>query len=342
MRNWEDKWPEARPKWGTFSVLAHQDLGRLISDVLLYDAVVFPTPVDDADVRRWEKEGWNPELLAQRINQLGDVAFARPWDPPLRAVWSKEYEQHVRDFPNDPMLAFDLTAAIMAEQSFAQLVGPDDDRLVQAAADPPKIHPAFAARDVRARLKAGDARLELVAAFQDVRQAGRITGAGGDDKVLAGIRPEHDGVRLRLQLAAPQDATEDMFHRVLDIVGQDDFLTARRRLWSWEQLVSDDKLDEQAAQLALDGLIRDYNEAVRRHVRKTRLETVFLLVPALLGAGIDAAVGGGWAGVAAGVGFNFAVDKVKAKFPILGEAGAAISHHPGGALIGAVSVVAHD
>ncbi len=342
MRDWEVKWPQARPRWGTFSVQAHLDLRRLSTDVLLYDALVFPTPVDEGDVRRWEENGWNPELLALRLNQLGDAAFATPWDPGLRAIWSKEYQEHVRDFPNDPTLAFDLTAAITAELSFAQLVGLEDDRLGHVAADPPKIHPAFAAQDIRARLQAGGAKFELVAAFQSVRQARRIVGAVGDDKTLPLYPLPDEGVRLRLELAVPEGVDEATFHRVLDVVGDDDFRAARRRLWSWEEQVSADKLDEEAAQLSLEGLIRDYNAAVARHAKQTRLQTVFLLVPAALGAAIDAATGGGWVSIAGGLGVGFVADKVKAKFPMLGEAGAAVSHHPGSAVSGAVSVLAHD
>jgi len=33
---------ESRPRWGTYSVRAHTDLGRLIADALLYDVLVFP------------------------------------------------------------------------------------------------------------------------------------------------------------------------------------------------------------------------------------------------------------------------------------------------------------
>lgn len=334
MRKWDIKWQEARPRWGTFSVQAHLDLRRMITDVLLYDALVFPTPVDEEDVK--------PELLALRITQLGDAAFAMPWDAGLRATWSKEYEQHARDFPDDPTLAFDLSAAIMAEQSFVRLVGRQDERLDQVALDPPKIHPVFAARDVRARLNAGNVRLELVAAFQNVRQARRIVGSVGDSKTVSLYPLPDDGVRLRLELVVPEDADEDTFHRVLDLVGNDDFRTARRRLWSWEEQVWADRLDEEAAQLALEGLVRDYNAAVARHVKKTRAQTAFLLVPAALGMGVAEVVGGGFAGHVVGAGLSVLKDTVKAKFPMLGEAGAAVSHHPGSAVSGALSVLAHD
>jgi hypothetical protein len=342
MRDWQIKWPPARPRWGTFSVQAHLDLRRLITDVLLYDALVFPTPVDDADVERWNEKEWNPELLALRINQLGDAAFATPWDAGLRATWSKEFEQHAREFPDDPTLAFDLTAAVMAAQSFARLVGPQDDRVGEVAADPPERYPVFAARDARARVKAGGAALELVAAFQDVRQARRVAGAIGDDATRPLYPLPDEGVRLRLELAVPEDADEDTFHRALDVIGDDDFRAARRRLWSWEEQISADRLDEAAIRLALDALVADYNAAVARHVRKTRQQSVFLLVPAGLGIALDYAVGGGVAGKVIGAGVNFVAHKVKAKFPLLGETGDAVSHHPGSAVSRALSIMAHD
>ena len=49
-----------------------------------------------------------------------------------------------------------------------------------------------------------------------------------------------------------------------------------------------------------------------------------------------------WVSVAGGLGLGFRRDEVKAKFPMLGDAGAAVGHHPGGAMSGAVSVLAHD
>jgi hypothetical protein len=229
----------------------------------------------------------------------------------------------------------------MAEQSFARLVGLEDDRLDQVATDLPEVHPAFADRDIRARLHSGDVQFELVAAFQSVRQARRITGAVGDEKTAPLYALPDGGVRLRLQLAVPADVDETAFHRVLDVIGDDDFQAARRRLWSWENQVGADKLDKEDAQLALEGLIRDYNAAVARSVKNTRLQTVFLLVPAVLGAGIDALTGG-WVSVAGGLAVGFVADKVKAKFPMLGAAAAAVSHHPGSAVSGAVSVLAHD
>jgi hypothetical protein len=290
-----------------------------------------------------EKAGWEPELLAKRITQLGDAAFMTPWDPNLRSIWSEEYERCARDYPDDPCLAYDITAAILSQQSFARLVGPDDDRLSQIATDLPKIYPAFAMRDARARLKVGDAQVELVAAFQSVRQARRITGAGGDLPMVSPCPPPDEGLLLRLELAVPEGVDETAFHRALDLIRDENFRAARRRLWSWEKHISTATLDQESAQLVVDGLIRDYNAPVERHSKKTRLQFVFQLVPLVLDAGIHVA-SSGFPGASAlcSKGVHFAADRVKAKFPILTETGAPVSHHPGSAVSGALSVLAHD
>lgn len=80
MSDWNAKWPEARPRWGTYSVKAHQDLGPLITDLLLYEVLVFPCPDDQAEFDRWQRAGWDPELLALRVTQLGDHAVVIPWE----------------------------------------------------------------------------------------------------------------------------------------------------------------------------------------------------------------------------------------------------------------------
>lgn len=47
-----------------------------------------------------------------------------------------------------------------------------------------------------------------------------------------------DGIRLRLHLECPDEATEETFLRTLDLVQDEDFQHARRRLWTWESTLS--------------------------------------------------------------------------------------------------------
>jgi hypothetical protein len=232
MHEWQTKWPEARPRWGTYSVRAHTDLRQLIADALLYDVLVFPCPEHDADYSRWVAEGWDPALLALRITQLGDAAVTIPWDTELRNIWAYKFKQLTEEQRQDPNIAYDLTSWQLSTDSFLTLMGQDDDRAMAVAQDPPQIHLRFAERDGRPR--AQSEQLELVAAFQRPWEAVCFAGASGTADAGA-QRPDISdaAARLRLRLAVPEDADETMFHRTLDTIGDEDFQHARRRLWSW-------------------------------------------------------------------------------------------------------------
>lgn len=361
MRDAATKWPPAGPRWGTFSVRAHTDTRRLITDVLLYDMVVFPSPSSHDEADRWDREGWDVELLTRRVVQLGPHAAVRPWDNNLRLLWRHRFDALAATAAtpqND--LAFDVTAQVLAQLSFLDLLdqgdviepspaddrmyavaadSPPEDRIAEAAADPPEIHPALSEREVRAVLQAGNGPVELVAAFQDTQQAQVVTGVpfqpAPDDPRL----PDR-GVRLRLEVDVPDGIDEEStFLQAVRLLENDDFRAARRRLWSWEQTLPNDiPLGE--AQARLTALLNEYNEVVKREVSARRTTAVFLVTPAAIGVAADLLVGG-LGSAAIGLGTSVVLDRVKLKFPILNAASEA-THHPGSAIAGALAVVAHD
>src|SRR5216683_3627537 len=339
MREWQTKWPEARPRWGTYSVRAHTDLRQLIADALLYDVLVFPCPVaDGADYSRWEAAGWDPDLLELRTIQLGDAAVTIPWDRQLRDMWAYKFKHLTEEQRQDPYTAYDLTSWQLATDSFHILMGQDDDRAMAVAQDPPQIHPRFAERDGRPR--AQREQLELVAAFQRPWEA--VCFAGTSE--TADLDPQTPGIpdagaRLRLRLAVPEDADETMFHRTLDTIGDPDFQQARRRLWSWEQALPKNVTPQEAHKL-LETLVTDYNAAVQRQIKQTRLKTVFFFVPIGAGLAVDSLTSGGMAHTLASAGVSVVINRIKARFPFLKGAAARASHHPGSALHGMLSVVA--
>jgi hypothetical protein len=57
--------------WGTFSVADHIRPRPFVSDVLVYDRLLIPTP-DAPDEARGVEEGWQPNLQAQLIDILKD------------------------------------------------------------------------------------------------------------------------------------------------------------------------------------------------------------------------------------------------------------------------------
>lgn len=364
MRDVATKWPQARPRWGTFSVRAHKDTRRLITDVLLYDMVVFPSPSSHNEALRWDDRGWNVELLTRRVIQLGPHAAVRPWDDHLRLLWRHRFDSlsETAATPHDD-LAFDATAQVLAQQSFLDLfVGGDvvepsleddeiyteapepitEDRISAVAADPPEILPTLSERDVRAVLSTSAGPVKLVASFQDTRQAQVVTGAPVQpgEPVDPDNRLPDRALRLRLEVVVPDgDDEEATFLEAVRLLENDDFRAARRHLWSWEEeLPADITLKE--AQIRLTALLDDFNEAVARRVSRRRTSAVFLAAPAAIGVASDLLIGG-VGSAAIGLGTSVALDRVKLKLPILNAATDA-TLHPGGALSSALAVVAHD
>ena len=336
MSEWQQKWPEARPRWGTFSVRAHTSLTELIADVLMYDVLVFPCPDSEQDFIRWERQGWDPELLALRVVQLGDAAVTIPWDHELRTRWRDAFLALPETAREDPSRAFLLTSEHLADLPFSKLMGADDDRLGEAAINPPEIHPAFAASDARRR--AGGEDLELIAAFQHGGESVMFTGSSASaDLGSLNDWSSTAALRVQLPLAVPESADEQMFHRTLDVIRDADFLHARRRLWSWESQLPDNAGPDDV-RLCLETLLADYNRTVERQLKRTRLETVFLLLPAVAGILLDQLLGG-WLLNVAGVGSGLAIQGVKARFPLLKGEAVRASHHPGSAVSGMVSIV---
>ncbi|MBS1857951.1 MAG: hypothetical protein JST11_21460 [Acidobacteria bacterium] len=80
-------------RWGAFSVIDHIDAGALAADVLLYDKLMLPVPPDEAEIRRWEKEQWQPGLQKQRLDLLGDLAEPIAWNTERQQVYQREMDR---------------------------------------------------------------------------------------------------------------------------------------------------------------------------------------------------------------------------------------------------------
>jgi hypothetical protein len=170
-------------------------------------------------------------------------------------------------------------------------MGEEDDRFGRAVLERPRVHSAFAGCDgwTRARHEP----LELVTVFQTQRDAWALTGSGGrpGSPSQAPYGADTEGIRLRLQLQTPEEANEETLLRTIDLVQDEDFQRARRRLWSWETTLPPNP-DPRDVTAGLEALVADYNAAVRRQQATTRATWVFLIVPTLVGAGLDAVTGG--------------------------------------------------
>jgi hypothetical protein len=89
-------------RWGSLSVDDHVDSQAMAANVLLYDRLVIPVMTEQPDRNErayWESHGWDPDLQADRLEQLGDLAVPRPWDRARRQAYRNrvaalEAEQH--------------------------------------------------------------------------------------------------------------------------------------------------------------------------------------------------------------------------------------------------------
>lgn len=116
-----------RQRWGTFSVIDHKDPAQLAVEVLLYDKLVIPVPVTNADQDRWKTRGWDPKLQEFRLQMLGDLAYRANWgyrdsDSAIH-LWAQQFaylENDIADIVKEARqnLGYHLTRQVLAQQKY--------------------------------------------------------------------------------------------------------------------------------------------------------------------------------------------------------------------------------
>ena len=105
---------ELRPRWGTFSVIDHKNVGQLVPEILLYDRLVFPVPADDDE--RWTDKDWQPELMRRRVDELSEdgLAHAVTWTKTLQDDWAEGMKELGAVGNEIKGLGYDMTPAVLA------------------------------------------------------------------------------------------------------------------------------------------------------------------------------------------------------------------------------------
>ncbi len=266
-----------RERWGTFSVIDHTQPGAFIPELLLYDRLVIPVPVGEAERMRWRGRGWDPELLDRMLTLLDDRVLRVPWDEHMRELFKQRLER---------IRAVRADADMMLEEVRQRL--------------PYQLTRRILANDRQTRLPAGVTHVVTVMAYQsrsDFRADYLLEVSPGSTS-----RAEL-GLLLRRRTAFPiiprdSQKAEELLNRALELATDPDFQAKRRRLYDWQEDVIERGIGASRAMQELDQMVNGYNRAVERALRSVYYKFVFTIVAAAVGA-VGAALGAPLAGVGA-------------------------------------------
>jgi hypothetical protein len=242
------------PRWAVGSVRTHLDVEELILAVLLFDAIVLPTPDNDSEFARWKLRGWEPEEQEFRRINLGDLVYEVEWDDRLRGEWSSRWERLRQMGSDSEAVAYGLTPQVIAIKAWedvfitAQQEGRAVERPVPIAWYPHR--------------EAGVAREDLGLATEDLVEGEEapVSAPPADDEP----RIERETALLfRREISVPSSVDPDeALDAAVRLASTSEFITARRAQFDWELKVAGQKIDVEDAIRGLRRAAADYNEQV--------------------------------------------------------------------------------
>lgn len=267
----------ARERWGAFSVIDHKDTTALIPEILLYDRLLIPVPYQPPtydgdpsaydDRPRWEREGWDPEKLYKRLNDLGDLAVKTTWN-------------------TDRQKAFHLEIQKIKNAGF------EVNNMVQF---PYAVTRAVLTRE-QPTLPSGITHVDVVAAYQS-------EGDFEADFSLESANNQRDIAKLGLllghKLAIPDEEAnpEKALNKAISLARDADFKKKRLALYDWQvDIIRNKHFKPEEAIKEMDSLVDKYNEYVKKAVGKVAFKFAFTVAGiglSLAGAGFNPLVAAG-------------------------------------------------
>ncbi len=234
-------------RWGAFSVIDHKNARSLAVDVLLYDRLILPFP-PEWDRERWIENGWDPDGLANRLTELGDIAIEAAWDQDRQKAWREMFDQASAEARNDEM-AYMVSALLLTDPQFR-----------------PKLD--------------GIEPLNVVAAYQSETDVEIMHPGMKED-----IQQSKFNFLIAQQIEVPDDEDpEDSLKRSIEITNSPKFRQARHNLHEWQDLVTNRGTNPEAAIKELSKLVAEYNAQIAKNAKKRRVEAAFLFGTLAAGA----------------------------------------------------------
>ncbi len=330
----------SRPRWGTFSVLGHRDLKALAIDILLYDRLVFPSPVPSIDEEDWTDadrerlDRWKardrdelpddekrlPDLLLGRAKEAQDLIHFVIWDGAIRAEWQERWELLTQTGNDVTGLAMGLTPYVLSLRAYA-------DANAGPRASPPIPIAAYRAA-------------EGAIADIELRRS--------PERALARPLTEqrsklHRDVGLLFHRMLEMPVTGNppwAYQKAVELSHDPAYRAARRALYDWEDERIREEWPTATAIKELQDIVIEHDILVQRAFDKT-WKRRFYRIARFGFAGAAELVGHLCHVPGAGVASDVLLEVVEAKFPQLDEKPGSTNASPGAALSSAISVLTH-
>jgi hypothetical protein len=257
----------AQERWGTFSVIDHKNVAALVPEVLLYDRLVIPVPPDDDERQRWKKNGWEPDLLDQRLETLSmlggdtsgeDFVIKVPWNNERMKKFHDRMEQinHIRMDANSS-IPYQMTRRVIAMEQKVNLT--EGSHVVVVAAYQSES-------DFRADFD-----------FSPISRSFLLQ--NNDEKKYSNL-----GLMLGHKIAIPADVEPSRaLEKAVRLARTTEFKEQRRKLYEWQEKVIKNGISEEKALREMDQKIRDYNEYIEKANKNVLYKFTFAAAPLAIG-----------------------------------------------------------
>lgn len=242
-------------RWGAFSVIDYKDARKLAAEVLLYDRLLVPTPMV-WDRNRWVENGWEPDRLDQRLEQLREIAIQAAWDQDEQKDWKSRFDALGEDL-QDINSALQVTRRVLTDHA-------------------------------RRYLPEGVNAIEAFSAYQSEAdfQKAQLTDPNPRGKLMS----EFDFLVAQRIIIPDEADPEESLKRALDLTNNSTFRERRSRFYQWQHEVLTRGIPPKDAANDLPRLVEEYNDIVRKSTRSYRIETA-ILVGSLSATALAAAAG---------------------------------------------------
>lgn len=276
--------PDVWQLWGTFATADHTKPHPFVSDVLVYDRLLIPTP-DPADEARWADEGRQPELQAKLIEVLADGNEDRVLEVPWNADARDLYERRRADLASS--VAFDVNNIASGMRTDPQFAPQGLTRMVLADYFNHERDEKIAAGVFRGLPPT--ASVDVVAAYDTVSDFEADTGASADPPARARPSDLLGGFVWPFLVPAEEDRSDlDLLKRAVEFANMDEIKTYRNAFHAWRAEVVLLGLSSEQAAARLRDSIDAYDAAMRRSRVRTITQGACLVFA--IAAGVGAAL----------------------------------------------------